>query len=111
MSEININLAKDFSDTPGGRHKHEGPHSGELFRETILEPKYLEAVSKNTNLIVNLDGCYGYPPSFIEESFGGLVRSLKKKDILKTIKVVSQDEPGLILKVNEAIKLAEAELW
>lgn len=106
---IEINIAKDFSNTPGGRHEKEGPFSGEQFREEILLPKYLEAKESKTGLLINLDGCYGYATSFIEEAFGGLARKLKRKDILDIIKFISQDEPGLVDLIREYVADAQIE--
>ena len=45
----------------------------------ILYPKFLEAIDSKKILTVDLDGGYGYGSSFLEESFGGLVRKLKKE--------------------------------
>jgi len=44
MQSIKINIARDFSPTPGPRYIHEGNNSGELFRKEILYPKVLEAL-------------------------------------------------------------------
>ena len=37
---MEINIVKEFTDTPGGRYIKQGPYSGEEFRETILKVKY-----------------------------------------------------------------------
>ena len=40
MVVTTVNIARDFSDTPGGRHRSLGPASGEEFRDhlvTLLE--------------------------------------------------------------------------
>jgi len=69
---IKINIAKDFTDSPGGRLISQGPDSGELFRQNFLEKHFNET---NDEIIeIDLDGVFGYPPSFLEETFGGLVR-------------------------------------
>lgn len=44
---ITINIANEYTKTPGGRFKSEGEFSGEDFRDAILLPKYLEAVKHN----------------------------------------------------------------
>jgi len=67
----------DFTDLPGPRYidDDEGETSGEQFRQTHLEKPFEEAVKTRTPLRVDLDGTkHGYPPSFLEESFGGLAR-------------------------------------
>lgn len=101
---IYINIAKDFSDSPGGRYSKEGSFSGEAFRTQILKPKFLEAIKKNEKLEINMDGCFGYPSSFIDESFGGLARELNDFNILDRINIISNDEPGLIKYIEKCIK-------
>ena len=91
---IEINIAREYSKTPGGRYIKEGKYSGEDFRERFLKPRYLEAQESDDILIVNLDGGYGYGSSFLEEAFGGLIRSLKNVD-LERIRIVSEEEPQL----------------
>lgn len=75
MTEKLIKIATDFSRTPGGRYRSDGPASGEEFREDILIP----ALSHGDTVTIDLDGARGYPSSFLEEAFGGLVRRLKLK--------------------------------
>lgn len=104
-----IKVAVEFTDTPGARYKYQGDYPGEEFRDNLLYPKYEEAVEKNEELIVDLDGGYGYGSSFLEEAFGGLVRKLKreKKDytkVLKVIKIISNDETGWITKIKGYIE-------
>jgi len=64
-----INIARDFSKTPVGRYRADGPYSGEVFREDFLIPSL-----NRGDVIVVLDGTDGYPSSFLEEAFGGLLR-------------------------------------
>lgn len=71
MSEIMISIAENFSESPAARYRHEGPNSGERFREDYLIP----ALRKGVAVKVNLDGVVGYGSSFLEESFGGLIRA------------------------------------
>lgn len=107
---ININIAKDFSDAPGGRYIKEGPLSGELFREEILKPKYEEAIRNNEILQINFDGSFGYSTSFLEEAFGGLVRELKKNDILNNIKIIANEDFSLETDINKYVLKAEKEI-
>ena len=92
-----------FEGTPGGRFKSEGDFSGEDFRDSILIPKYLEAVKQNQLLCINLDGGYGYGSSFLEEAFGGLVRKINKVDI-SVINIISDEEPQLKLDIMKYLK-------
>lgn len=66
-----IRIATDFSQSPGGRYREDGAYSGEEFREDVLIP----ALEQHDHVTVILDGADGYPSSFLEEAFGGLIRS------------------------------------
>ncbi len=68
MAEVAI--AQDFSRFPGGRYRTDGPNSGEEFRERFLVP----ALARGEQIVLVIDGTSGYPSSFLEEAFGGLVR-------------------------------------
>ena len=70
MNKI-ISIAKDYSKYPAGRFELDGPYSGEAFRRKFLEP----AIRNHERVIIDLDGTRGYGSSFLEEAFGGLVRS------------------------------------
>lgn len=65
-----IVIARDFTTFPGGRYIVNGKGSGELFRKEFLIP----VLEKSDRARVHLDGAVGYPSSFLEEAFGGLVR-------------------------------------
>eukprot|EP01002_Notosolenus_urceolatus_P015441 NODE_7987_length_539_cov_2.948980_g6940_i0.p1 GENE.NODE_7987_length_539_cov_2.948980_g6940_i0~~NODE_7987_length_539_cov_2.948980_g6940_i0.p1 ORF type:complete len:108 (-),score=4.85 NODE_7987_length_539_cov_2.948980_g6940_i0:93-416(-) len=67
----NINVAEDFSQFPAGRFKSDGAFSGEKFREEFLIP----ATQSENKTVIVLDGTKGYGSSFLEEAFGGLIRS------------------------------------
>lgn len=106
-----IEVAKDFTDTPGARYKSQGSYSGEEFRDDILYPKFIESLKENTILTVNLDGGYGYGSSFLEETFGGLVRRLKDennqnyKKVLDIV-IISNDNKMWVEKIKTYIESA-----
>lgn len=109
-----INICKEFSETPGARYKHEGKFSGEQFREDLLQPKFEEAIKKKENLIIELDGGYGYPTSFLEEAFGGLAREYGSKRVTEILKFVSNDEPSLVEEIKNyifAVDKSEDAKW
>ena len=106
---MNINICKDFSETPGARYRNEGDFSGEQFREELLEPKFLEAKNNGEKIIINLDGGYGYTPSFLEVAFGGLSRKYGSDYVLPVLEFESNDEPSLIDEVLGYIKQAKKE--
>ncbi len=105
---MEINIALDFSRIPGARYPEEGDFSGQEFRQTILLPKLQEAIKKQEKLTVNLDGTAGLGTSFLEESFGGLIRVDKfDVDSLKnTLNFISEEDPDYITEIwsyiNEA---------
>ncbi|WP_276496692.1 STAS-like domain-containing protein [Pontibacter litorisediminis] len=108
---MKISIAKDFTRTPGSRYKKEGEFSGELFRETILKDAVREAIKKNEKLTIILDGVAGYGTSFLEESFGGLIREdhIPYEDLIKTLIFVSKEEPYLENDIVEYIEDAAKE--
>jgi hypothetical protein len=71
-----IDVARQFSRLLGGRYVADGPFSGEAFREELLKPAFQRAVAAGSSVTVNFDDVAGIPTSFLEEAFGGLVRSL-----------------------------------
>lgn len=106
---MTIKISEDYSKMPGGRFRREGKYSGEDFRIKILHPKYVEAKRNGEELIVDLDGGYGYSTSFLEEAFGGLVRQTKDRGVASII-IVSDEEPMLIENIASYIEAAIKEL-
>lgn len=105
---VRIRVAKDFSDSVGGRYRDEGEYSGQEFREDLLKPKLEEALANKEKLIIDFDGGYGYPTSFLEEAFGGLVRSGLNKDLIsRTLELKSVDNPKIINRVLNYIEEAK----
>ncbi|WP_092042851.1 STAS-like domain-containing protein [Methylobacterium pseudosasicola] len=86
MADAVISIARDFSRFPSGRFRTDGPHNGQEFREAVLLP----ALSKAQVICIDLDGVAGLPASFLEEAFGGLVRSgFSKSNIRSRIKIIA----------------------
>ncbi len=116
---MTINIAKDYTETPGGRNKSDGDFSGEDFREKFLLSQIDSLIDSNEEIDIDLDGGYGYGSSFLEEVFGGFVRELflrkiplnKIKDIVRRIIIKSDDEPTLIPQIidymNDEIEVGE----
>lgn len=108
MGNIVLNIAKDYSRCPGARYESEGDFSGEKFRELYLAPNLREAISKGVKLEVVLDGSAGYSTSFIEESFGGLIRNdfFSMEEIRDHIIIVSNEDPSYIDDINTYLQNA-----
>lgn len=94
-----INIAKDFTDSPGTRYKNKGDFTGEEFREKFLVP----VVESNTPTLVILDGLMGSPTSFFEEAFGGLARIYGPERVRKLFEFQSLEEPLLIEEIHNYI--------
>jgi hypothetical protein len=100
-----INIAKDFSPYPYGRHTQHSKTSGERFREDFLLP----ALKDYDEVIINLDGTEGYGSSFLDEAFGNLVRVSKvaKDEALRKLKFISLNDPSLIDEITMYIRQAK----
>lgn len=95
-----ILIAKEFSRFPAGRyHPKDGDFSGERFRSEFLIPKL-----NNSNEIITviLDGVKGYPSSFLEEAFGGLLRlGFSSAELKRRLRLKAED-PAFTHYVDEA---------
>lgn len=103
---ITINVAQDFSRIPGARFPEEGDFSGQDFRTNILSPLLRKAIESHDKLRVILDGTAGLGTSFLEESFGGLIRNdgFSLQEIMDTIEFVSDEDPEYIEEITEYLK-------
>lgn len=108
---MTISIAKDFSTIPGARFPEEGDFSGQDFRNNVLCPALKKAIADNEILTVVLDGTAGLGTSFLEESFGGLIRNDKfsLETLNKHIKFVSEEDPDYITEINQYISEANAQ--
>lgn len=95
-----VKIAKDFTRFPSGRYKKGGNTSGEAFREKFLEVP----LRQGERVVVDFDGTIGYGSSFLEEAFGGVVRSLKLPSdfVLNHLEFVSSD-PTITEEVRQYI--------
>lgn len=106
MNDLVLKISTDFCKSPGARYPEEGDFSGQEFRENVLFPIYQEAKRKGVGLIVDLDGTSGLGTSFLEESFGGLIRvnKLDYNDVINTISFVSVENPDYIEEILGDLK-------
>lgn len=105
---ITISIAKDFSRIPGARFPEEGDYSGQEFRNNVLLPKLKIAISAHEKLKVILDGTAGLGTSFLEESFGGLIRidNISYPDIKNTLILISDEDEDYIEEINQYLSEA-----
>jgi hypothetical protein len=92
MRKHEIKLVEQFTDAPGGRYRIHGDHSGEQFRQELLEPALLEY----DEVLVDLDGALGLPASFLDEAFGPLAVPYETGKL--KFKITDNDVAGLILR-------------
>jgi len=93
-----LHVATTFSRFLGGRVPSDGPWSGAEFRDKHLRPAVERALATGEALRVVFDGVAGMPTSFLEEAFGGLLRTM----------------PGVALEQIQAVLRLDAsdqELW
>ncbi len=96
---ITIDVAKDFSETPGGRTYGDGVFSAEDFFDNHLDPAFASANGEKVRIL--MDGAAGFGASFIDEAF----RRVGKKYGLKCLdqlEVVSEDHT-LVSEVLAAV--------
>ena len=94
-----INFTQEFTDTPGGRYRRHGDYSGEQFREDILLP----ALNQFDFVHLNLNGAFGFPPSFIDEAIGILVEKVGEDVINKKLKIILDENSIAKRKIFETI--------
>ena len=111
MPPFIIKISDTFTRFPGGRFRTDGPGNGQAFREDILVP----ALKANAQVVVDLDGVAGFPASFLEEAFGGLVREhgyssdeLDAKLIFRADTTRMRSYPEMIRRYIERAKSALA---
>lgn len=105
MTVKQIDVSTDFSRYPAGRYRADGEFSAEKFREDLLLPALKNA--DHEKVVVKLDNVAGYSSSFLEESFGGLIRSnrVSKDEISKRLVLDSEDN-NLIQEIKQYIQEA-----
>jgi hypothetical protein len=108
MSNLTINIAKEFTLYPGARYRSDGKFSGQQFYEDILKPKLDQVWDKdNEKVEIYLDGTFGYASSFLSEVAVRLVKDFKEKDkILNKIEFLSDKDPLIIETIAKFINEA-----
>ena len=109
MENLILSIASDYTKTPGARTIAQGEFSGEDFRDNKLIPIFEQAQAENKKLLVDLDGCYGFLLSFIDEAFGGLTLKFGKTAVNNILEVKCNDEKSIIDTINTAINEWDAK--
>lgn len=93
---MTINMTVDFSRLPGGIDEIEGTNTGEYFRKKFLIPVYDYCLIKDEELNINFASSHGFAASFLEEAFGGMVRTgYDGKTMLRKMNFLTSEEPLL----------------
>lgn len=100
-----LKVSEEFSKIPGGRFRQDGEFSGEEFYEDYLKPKFIMTKLRNEKLLIDLDGGFGYPTSFLKEAFGSLAKEFGPGFVLSKIELKSEDEPSLVKYIKDIIRL------
>lgn len=82
-SHFEIDIAEDFSNTPKGKMRKDGPYSAEVFREDILIP----ALNQYEQVTVILDGVKVYPNGFLKEAFSKLNKKFSYEELTSKLYV------------------------
>ena len=94
-----IKFAKEFTDCPGGRARIHGDFSGEQFREDVLEP----ALARYDRVILDLNGVFSFPASFVDEAFGVLVEKRGLDAVNEHLELKLDDNPIALKSISEAM--------
>lgn len=97
MSTKTISLVRDFTSAPGARFKWQGKFSGEALRDEVVMPA-LQA----GDVIVDLNGALGLPPSFLDEAFGILLE--RDPAFAGKIRLCLDDNPFAKAVLQESVK-------
>lgn len=110
-------IATDFSKEPFGRSKEDGTYNGTRFREQFLKLWVKQSIELDEKLSIDLDDLdIPMTSSFMEESFGGMIRFgyVEKKQLLSLLSFQSEDssyEIEIRSYIDEAEHEPKAEIY
>lgn len=100
---ITINIAREFTQTPGARYYTDGPKSGEEFYDLLLKKCFVQSVEQGVKLKVILDGTDGYASSFLNEAFSLLGNEFGAEKVWDNLIIISEEVPKYIDKVKKSV--------
>ncbi|CAN5349771.1 hypothetical protein BH09BAC2_BH09BAC2_15600 [soil metagenome] len=100
---ITINIAQQFTLTPGARYYTDGPKSGQEFYDELLKKEYMQALEEKVKLKIILDGTDGYASSFLNEAFSLLGNECGADNVWNNLIIVSNEVPKYIDKVKKSV--------
>jgi hypothetical protein len=104
MTKVEYSIARQFTRHPGPRYRTQGPNSGESLRA-----KLVRILNKNPYDIIeiDLDGTSGFGSSFLDEAFGGLIRSEGfDRTVEQRFRFKSIIDPSYIAEIEESFNSA-----
>lgn len=105
MNDNVIYVANDFYPRPSGRYLKDGQYTGEAFRNRVLIPRLqkIQSSGQDEPLVIDFSDVTMAGSSFLEEAFGGLVRTkLFSKDFLNKVLIIKSPRRPVI---NDRIEL------
>ena len=106
MNSVTIRLVEDFNPNPFGRYREDGERSAQVFREKHLMPAVLEY----DRVVVDLSGYNYYGSSFLEETFGGLVRAgISKQELERKLDIKHDQLPSIVFAARDYINRASLQ--
>ena len=108
MTPIHVSV-KDFSESPSGRTREDGPHSGEEFRESVLVPALMQAENEGTKLIVDMNGTMGLASNWMQEAFYKLDAKRGPSCRPRPIVEIRCDDPSIVKEANQYL-LARSDM-
>lgn len=97
-------IAKEFGDTAGARDYEDGDFSGTEFLDKFLRERFKNAVEGKYILLIDIDGFWGWPSSFVSGAFGALSKEFGKDLVLSHLNFKSDNNKMKIEKVLNEIK-------
>lgn len=74
MKTIDLCIAREFSAYPAGREASDGEYNARRFMNELLVPRLRQAIQTDAKLEVNLEGLLACGSSFLDGSFGQIMR-------------------------------------
>lgn len=96
-----------YTDMPIGRNSKDGPKNGVDYCNNHLKP----ALEEYEYVTVDFNGTLGTTPSFLEELFGGLIRSryISGDEMLRRVTIIYKYD-SVINNIKEYIEEASRKL-
>ncbi|HRF22990.1 MAG TPA: STAS-like domain-containing protein [Chitinophagaceae bacterium] len=98
-----INIAQQFTLTPGARYYTDGPKSGQEFYDVLLKKSFIQSLEEGVKLKVILDGTDGYASSFLNEAFSLLGNEFGDDKVWNNLIIISEEVPKYIDKVKKSV--------